>query len=234
MKAWGLSIQQAEHGEININKEHSLVIQNDATSNDIFLEVENTGETVEKLERFYLNEDLVENELNPDKIHYLNGSSILEPGDIVSLQIADVDANFFPIRNFNKIGVVTPSGMSSEALFTSSKENISVPDPIAIIGMNGRFPMAKDLNEFWENIAEGKDCVQEVPADRWDWREYYGDQTESTMKCNVKWGAFIKDIDKFDAGFFRISSREAELIDPQQRIFLETVWKTIEDAGYKA
>ncbi len=125
-------VKQAEQGEIKINKEHSLVIQKDATSNDIFLEVENTGETVEKLERFYLNEDLVENELNPTKIHYLNGSSILEPGDIVSLQIADVDANFFPIRNFNKIGVVTPSGISSEALFTSSKENYS----ISILGQN--------------------------------------------------------------------------------------------------
>jgi len=119
-------VKQAEQGEIMINKEHSLVLQNDATSNDIFLEVKNTGETVEKLDRFYLNEDTVENELNPDNIHYLDGSPILEPGDIVTVQITDVEANFFPIRNYNKIGVATPSGISSEALFTSSKENYSI------------------------------------------------------------------------------------------------------------
>ena len=54
----------------------------------------------------------------------------------------------------------------------------------------------------------------------------------SANKTNVKWGGFIDDIAEFDAGFFNISPREAELIDPQQRIFLQTVWKTIEDAGY--
>ncbi|MHA2120717.1 MAG: hypothetical protein ACW990_05880 [Promethearchaeota archaeon] len=119
-------VRESEQGEIKINKEHSMVLQKDTSTNDIFLEVKNTGETVEKLDRFYLNEDTIENELNPNNIQYLSGSSILEPGDIVTLQITDVDANFFPIRNYNKIGVVTPSGVSSEILFTSSKENYSI------------------------------------------------------------------------------------------------------------
>ena len=102
-------------------------------------------------------------------------------------------------------------------------------EDIAIIGMSGLFPGAHDLDDFWSKLATQKDLISEIPNDRWDWHKYYG---EGENKTKVKWGGFINDIDKFDAAFFAISPREAELMDPQQRIFLETVWKAIEDAGY--
>jgi polyketide synthase PksN len=108
-----------------------------------------------------------------------------------------------------------------------------VKEPIAIIGMSGILPESEDLAQFWDNLLNGNDLITEIPPDRWDWRATLGDPGQGN-KTNSKWGGFIPDIDKFDAKFFGISPREAELMDPQQRILLQTVWKTIEDAGYKA
>jgi acyl transferase domain-containing protein/acyl carrier protein len=109
-----------------------------------------------------------------------------------------------------------------------------VKEPVAIIGISGIFPGSRDLTEFWDNLEQEKDLITEIPKERWDWREYYSESNDSKHKTNSKWGGFIGDADKFDAKFFSISPREAELMDPQHRLFLETVWKTMEDAGYKA
>lgn len=106
-------------------------------------------------------------------------------------------------------------------------------EPIAIIGMSGVMPQSNNLDVFWQCLLEGKDMISEIPGDRWDWREWYGDPAREVNKTDIKWGGFMNRIDAFDAAFFGISRREAELMDPQQRIFLETVWKTIEDAGYR-
>jgi polyketide synthase PksN len=106
--------------------------------------------------------------------------------------------------------------------------------PVAIVGISGAMPESEDLDEFWNNIQQGKDLISEIPKDRWDWEEIYGDPMVEPNKTKVKWGGFMKEVDKFDSLFFGISPREAELMDPQQRILLETVWKVIEDAGYKA
>ncbi|MBF0441923.1 MAG: SDR family NAD(P)-dependent oxidoreductase, partial [Oligoflexales bacterium] len=105
-------------------------------------------------------------------------------------------------------------------------------EPVAIIGLSGVLPQSPDLHTFWDNLVSGKDMISEIPKERWNWEDYYGDPKNDENRTNVKWGGFIKDIDKFDPLFFGLSPREAELMDPQQRIFLETVWKTIEDAGY--
>ncbi|MDX3229221.1 amino acid adenylation domain-containing protein [Streptomyces sp. ME19-01-6] len=96
---------------------------------------------------------------------------------------------------------------------------------VAVIGMAGRLPGSYDLKEFWDHLAAGDDLVQEIPADRWDWR----DQPRS----HPRWGGFVPDVDRFDAAFFGISPREAELMDPQQRLLLEVVWSAVEDAGYR-
>ncbi|XYH98675.1 SDR family NAD(P)-dependent oxidoreductase [Sorangium sp. So ce1128] len=107
-------------------------------------------------------------------------------------------------------------------------------EPIAIIGMSGIMPLSEDLDAFWKHLAAGDDLISEIPADRWDWRAWYGDPAKEPNKTNIKWGGFVRDADKFDARFFGVSRREAEFMDPQQRVFLEIVWKTIEDAGYRA
>ena len=103
---------------------------------------------------------------------------------------------------------------------------------VAIIGISGRFPKSPELESFWDNIVNGRDMISEIPKDRWDWRECFGDPHKSQNKTDSKWGGFLDDVISFDAGFFRISPKEAELMDPQQRLLMEEVWKAIEDAGY--
>ncbi|HEX2925510.1 MAG TPA: amino acid adenylation domain-containing protein [Ruminiclostridium sp.] len=106
-------------------------------------------------------------------------------------------------------------------------------EPIAVIGMFGVMPQSDDLDEFWDHLVNGRNLVTEVPEDRWDWREYYGNPLTEKNKTNSKWGAFIRGVDRFDASFFGISPKEAKMMDPQQRIFIEVLWSTLEDAGYK-
>ncbi|MFF0893728.1 SDR family NAD(P)-dependent oxidoreductase [Streptomyces sp. NPDC003278] len=92
-------------------------------------------------------------------------------------------------------------------------------DGIAVIGISGRYPHADDLEEFWAALSEGRDCVTEVPADRWD------------SGGRAQWGAFLDGIDRFDPLHFGIAPSEAAAMDPQQRLFLETVWHLLEQGG---
>lgn len=101
-------------------------------------------------------------------------------------------------------------------------------EPIAIVGIAGMMPCAEDVEEYWKNLIEQRDCINVVPKDRWNWEEV----NESLGQTISKWGGFMKNIKEFDAEFFGISPREARLMDPQQRLFMQIVWKTIEDAGY--
>uniref|UniRef100_UPI0003751337 thioester reductase domain-containing protein n=1 Tax=Pelosinus sp. HCF1 TaxID=1235479 RepID=UPI0003751337 len=102
---------------------------------------------------------------------------------------------------------------------------------IAIVGMSGKFPMAEDVHELWENIAEGRECIAEIPKERWDWQEFYGDSVKEFNKTKIKWGGFITEIDEFDSLFFKISPKEAESMDPKQRMLMTFVWRAMEDAG---
>lgn len=103
---------------------------------------------------------------------------------------------------------------------------------IAIVGMACRFPGADNLSEYWELLSSGVDAVDEIPTERWDWRDYYDVDPEAAGKMYNRWGGFLKNIDRFDPLFFRIAPREAELMDPQHRLFLETAWRALEHAGY--
>src|SRR5262249_22449349 len=78
----------------------------------------------------------------------------------------------------------------------------------------------------------GKDCIVEVPPDRWDWRKYYSEDRTRSGHHYSKWGGFIAGVDEFDPLFFNISPVDAELIDPQERLFLQHTWMAMEDAGY--
>ncbi len=88
------------------------------------------------------------------------------------------------------------------------------------------------MEEFWEHLQQEKSLITEIPKVRWAWQNYYEATGTDKAKTNSKWGGFIEDVDKFDAGFFNISPREAELMDPQHRLFLQSVWEAVESSGY--
>jgi len=101
---------------------------------------------------------------------------------------------------------------------------------IAIVGMAGRFPGARNVAEFWHNLRDGVESVRPfsdaellaagVAADELAQPEY------------VKSGVVLEDLDKFDAAFFGFSPKDASIMDPQHRIFLECAWEALEDAGH--
>ncbi len=107
---------------------------------------------------------------------------------------------------------------------------------IAVIGMAGRFPGARNVDAFWQALAEGRCLVREVPPERWSAAAFYDSGADAAAKGKSisKWAGFLDDIDRFDAGFFNISPREAAAMDPQHRLFLEQAWLAFENAGYSA
>jgi acyl transferase domain-containing protein/NADPH:quinone reductase-like Zn-dependent oxidoreductase/SAM-dependent methyltransferase/acyl carrier protein/NADP-dependent 3-hydroxy acid dehydrogenase YdfG len=96
---------------------------------------------------------------------------------------------------------------------------------VAIVGMACRFPGGIDSPEsFWQYLQSGQDGIEKVPADRWDYRLYEQEGANP-------YGGFIKGVDRFDPGFFKLTPREARLIDPQHRLLMETAWEAFEQAG---
>jgi natural product biosynthesis luciferase-like monooxygenase protein len=101
---------------------------------------------------------------------------------------------------------------------------------IAIIGFAGRFPGARDCDEFWDNLLAGRDCISRFSRDA---LLQAGAASEAIDDpAFVAAGGVVQDADLFDAPFFGFSPREAEVLDPQQRMFLQCAWHALEDAGY--
>ncbi|GAA3360093.1 SDR family NAD(P)-dependent oxidoreductase [Saccharopolyspora gregorii] len=105
---------------------------------------------------------------------------------------------------------------------------------IAIIGTSLRLPGSRTMDEFWEHLAAGRSLISEVPERRWRKEDHLGDPRREFNKTSSAWGGFVDDVDCFDAEFFQISPREAQSMDPQQRMALELSWHAVEDAGYRA
>ena len=111
----------------------------------------------------------------------------------------------------------------------------TVPDgknePIAIVGMACRFPGADSLAAFWKRLLAGENAVSEGMPGSGEGRVGKLFPEAATQNEAARFGAFVDGIDLFDAEFFRISPVEAQLMDPQQRMMLETCWEALEDAG---
>ncbi|SES73464.1 type I polyketide synthase [[Clostridium] polysaccharolyticum] len=106
-------------------------------------------------------------------------------------------------------------------------------EKIAIVGMGCRFPGgANSIDQFWDLLVSGKDGISTVPKERWDVEKYFDKDRETPGKaCNKKGGYLNQDIREFDARFFNISPKEANALDPQQRILLEVTWEAFENAN---
>jgi amino acid adenylation domain-containing protein/natural product biosynthesis luciferase-like monooxygenase protein len=105
----------------------------------------------------------------------------------------------------------------------------STLDGIAIIGLAGRFPGARNTAEFWKNLAGGVESIRVFSDD--DFRRAGLDPATLAEPDFVRARSVLDDVDLFDAPFFGIDAREAELMDPQHRLFLEVAWEALEDAG---
>ncbi|WP_433746030.1 amino acid adenylation domain-containing protein [Paenibacillus amylolyticus] len=104
---------------------------------------------------------------------------------------------------------------------------------IAIIGMALNVPGATDLDAFWEMIQKGEHQLTEFPSNRIEDARYCANLIDLNLEeTPLKRGGYLHSIDKFDYGFFGITPNTARLMDPSQRLFLQTVWHTLENAGY--
>ncbi|MEO5570319.1 MAG: amino acid adenylation domain-containing protein, partial [Bacteroidia bacterium] len=112
-----------------------------------------------------------------------------------------------------------------------NNKNKNVEDGIAIIGMAGRFPGAKNTDELWKNLIEGKETTKFFTKGELDAAIPPDVKNDSSY---VPARGVIDDADKFDAAFFGVNPKLAELMDPQQRIFLEVAWESLENAGYSS
>nr|WP_182274968.1 beta-ketoacyl synthase N-terminal-like domain-containing protein [Bacillus velezensis] len=87
---------------------------------------------------------------------------------------------------------------------------------MAIIGVVGRYPKTRNMTEFWNNLLNGKDCISEIPEERWDVNDYFDPDKDAVGTTYCKWGGFIDDVDQFDPQFFNITPHDAKYMDPQR------------------
>lgn len=109
-------------------------------------------------------------------------------------------------------------------------DEVQIQNAIAVIGIAGRFPKARNIDEFWQNLQAGRECISFFSDE-----DVIASGTDPAFLSNpnfVKAFGVLDDIDLFDAQFFGISPREAKLLDPQHRLFLECAWEALEHAGY--
>src|SRR5436305_4078572 len=105
-------------------------------------------------------------------------------------------------------------------------------EAIAIVGISGRYPDARNLTAYWANLMQGKNAIREIPLARFAVSDYYDPKRAAPGKIYCKWLGALDEIEYFDPLFFALSPAEAEVMDPQGRIFLEEGYKAFEDAGY--
>jgi phthiocerol/phenolphthiocerol synthesis type-I polyketide synthase E len=104
-------------------------------------------------------------------------------------------------------------------------------EPVAIIGMRGRFPGANDLDTYWRNLAQGVESITVLTQEEMRAAGVPDDIVRLPGYVNAS--PVLDAVDMFDAEFFGFSARDASLTDPQHRLFLETAWEALEDAGYE-
>jgi phthiocerol/phenolphthiocerol synthesis type-I polyketide synthase E len=113
---------------------------------------------------------------------------------------------------------------------TDTTDTDALVEPLAIVGMAGRFPGAKNCEQFWQNISNGVESIR-----------FFSDEEALAAGADpelignphfIKAHGVLDDVEYFDASFFNMSPREARILDPQHRAFLEVAWEAMENAGY--
>ncbi|WBB95638.1 MULTISPECIES: type I polyketide synthase [unclassified Solwaraspora] len=115
---------------------------------------------------------------------------------------------------------------------TAAVRSADLDEPIAVVGVGLRFPGGCDsLDDFDAFLRDGRSGIVPLPVGRWDVAAFTPAAPGEKGKIHTTGGGFLERIDHFDAGFFNISPKEAQYIDPQQRMLLETAWQALENAN---
>ncbi|KAF3469293.1 SDR family NAD(P)-dependent oxidoreductase [Streptomyces sp. Tu 3180] len=136
-----------------------------------------------------------------------------------------------PRGRFAEVRTAAPDPGEAPSVRRAGGRTPGRPRDVAVIGMSGRYPKSRNLDEFWKVLERGEDCIEEIPPHRWDKDLYYAAE-KTPGKSSSKWGGFIGGAENFDALFFNMSANQAALTDPQTRLFLQAAWEAMEDAGY--
>ena len=110
---------------------------------------------------------------------------------------------------------------------------IESDNAIAIVGISCLFPKANDHHQFWSNILEGLDCIEDIPSHRWSIEQYYDPEAPAGVKSASKWGAFL-DATPFDPIKYGIPPQTLSAVEPVQLLALEVAARALEDAGYSS
>ncbi|SMD25846.1 type I polyketide synthase [Kibdelosporangium aridum] len=115
---------------------------------------------------------------------------------------------------------------------SSSEAESSAHEGIAVVGIGCRFPgHVSSADDLWRLLLDERDAVQAVPKDRWTGAAFYDHDASRPGHLRTQAGGYVDDVAAFDAHFFGIAPTEAARMDPQQRLFLETTWEALQDAG---
>lgn len=171
-----------------------------------------------------------------DNFFELGGNSLLAQQLVASLK---QEHYILPVTKLYQYPTISGIAQYLQPRATSSGSTVK-PNPqqktiaqnkadIAVIGMSGRFPGANTVDEFWENITLGKETVRFFTDGELD--KSISDRFKNDP-LYVKARGIVDNTDQFDAGFFGLPPTVAQLMDPQQRVFLEIAWETLEQTGY--
>ncbi|HEV7509231.1 MAG TPA: SDR family NAD(P)-dependent oxidoreductase [Thermoanaerobaculia bacterium] len=177
-----------------------------------------------------------------DNYFDLGGTSLTAIQVVAELQREFVDAEITPVTLFDAptvAGLARALGIEAgddgaldrlRAVVAEGRELVAAGESIAIIGMSGRFPGAPDVDRFWQNLVDGIETVSFFTDE--ELAESGVDPHLFRNPDYIRARPILDDVDQFDAGFFGYSPREAELMDPQMRLLMETSWQALESAGY--
>ncbi len=143
--------------------------------------------------------------------------------DIKNIKVEHKESNR-PLSQFSNDEMIHKNQVGIESTSTKSEGDI------AIVGLSAKFPGAKDVDEFWENLRDGRESISFFTHE-----ELLEEGIEEGLLRNpnyIKAKGIMDDLEYFDASFFDYSPKEAELMEPQIRVFHECAWKALEDAGY--
>ncbi|MDT8977089.1 amino acid adenylation domain-containing protein [Paenibacillus sp. chi10] len=126
----------------------------------------------------------------------------------------------------NKLPKEEAKALLKELYQSNADESKKSSGDIAIVGMACKLPGAESLEAYWSNLVSGVRTMGDFPFNR-------RRDTDQFVSSGIEYrkGGYLDQVDRFDAPFFRISRREAEAMDPMQRLFLETAWEAMEDSG---